>query len=290
MIKYSVIVPCFNEEKAIKIVVANLSLFLEKKMPNNYEIIVIDDGSTDKTATILKKLDIKNYNFLQNPYNKGYGSSLKLGAKYSNGEYLIFYDGDDQHTPKNLEKLLKYSKNYEMIIGSRNKYNGPLWRQPGKKIINLIANYLVNFKIADLNSGLRIVKKKYFNKFLHLYPDSFSLSTTITLAFLKQGLNVKYVPIDVKIRQGKSSVKIIDGFKAINLIFRIIMLFSPLKIFLPTSIIIFFAMLISLSVDFFIYNFNLSESTLILFINAILFFFIGLIADQLASIRREMKL
>ena len=174
-----------------------------------------------------------------------------------------------------------------MVIGSRKGYKGPAWRQPGKKIINLIANYLVQFKIPDLNSGLRLVRKKHFHSFVHLYPQGFSLSTTITLAFIKEGLSVKYIPIKINKRTGKSTVKINDGFRAINLVFRMIMIFSPLRIFFPVGLIIFILGALSLVSD--ILNNNLTDTTTLLFTTFMMVLFFGLISDQLALVIRRKR-
>jgi glycosyltransferase involved in cell wall biosynthesis len=289
-IKYSFIVPVFNEEIIIKKVIIDLSEFIQAKFIGRYEIIIVNDGSSDKTGDMLEGLNLDNIRVVGNPYNKGYGSALKLGARRAQGEYLIFYDGDGQHNPVDALNMINVKADYDMVVGSRQGYKGPAWRQPGKKILNIVANYLVNFNIPDLNSGMRLVRKEYFNKFTHLYPDGFSLTTTITLAFLKQGFSVKYVPININKRKGQSQVRISDGFTALKLILRMIMLFSPLKLFIP--VFLFFSLItaISLIIDIFIYHFNLSQATLICFIATMLFLSVGLIADQLAALRREINL
>jgi len=146
-------------------------------------------------------------------------------------------------------------------------------------------------KIPDLNCGFRIVKKEEILKFLHILPNGFSFSTTTTLAFIKEGLNVKFLPIEVKKRIGKSMVKSKDAFRMFLLILRIILLFSPLKVFLPVSISIFILGLVSLCFDFFYpyFKINISDATILFFVSSLLIFFFGLLADQLAAIRREIK-
>ena len=181
-----------------------------------------------------------------------------------------------------------------MIIGARKGYKGPFMRQPGKKLLTWTANYLVQKKIPDLNSGLRLIKKDLFSKFSHIYPNGFSLTTTITLAFFKEGLNVKYVPIKINKRKGRSHVTISDGFKTIMLIIRTIILFSPLRVFLPVSGSIFTLGLLSLSFDIFLFSKqgkpNIGDTTMLLFVFSLFFFFFGLIADQVSAIRRELKI
>ncbi len=284
--KYSIIVPVYNEAGSLRETMLNLSNFLQSQL-DNYELIAIDDGSKDDSGQILKSLELPHYSFYQHAYNKGYGAALKSGVLKAHGQFVIFYDGDGQHNPSDILKLVAESDHFDMIIGSRQGYKGPAWRQPGKKIINLIANYLVQFKIPDLNSGLRLVRKEGFNNFLHLYPNGFSLSTTITLAFIKHGYEVKYVPIEIKKRVGKSSVKISDGFQAIRLVLRMIMVFSPLRIFLPIALLFFLLGFLSLVFD--IVNNNLTDTTTLLFTTFMMVVFFGLISEQLSIVIRHKR-
>lgn len=239
-LSFSVIVPAYNEEKIIKSVVEGLKkFFLENNYPNRpYEIIVVNDGSTDKTAEIIKEIpDIK---LINHQYNKGYGAAIKNGVKNSKYDWLLFFDADGQHSTEYLPQILKeMSAATDMIIGARSgNYQGPFLRQPGKKFLTWVAEYLTEQKIPDINSGLRIIKKEYFNQFSHLLPNGFSLSTTLTMSFLNAGLNIIYVPVKVNKRTGESTVKQAKhGTETLLLIFRIIMLFNPLKIFFPISLI-----------------------------------------------------
>jgi len=286
--KFSIIMPVYNEQGTISHVLKELKNYLKENQYQS-EIIVINDGSTDQTNRILKS--IKDIKLINHPYNKGYGASIKTGAKNARYDWLLFYDSDGQHQPQYIKKLIKYISDYDMIVGARAGYQGPLSRQPGKKLLNWLANYLFQQKIPDLNSGFRLIKKDPFLKFLHILPNGFSLSTTITLAFFKEALNVKYIPIKINKRQGKSTVKIQDGFKAIMLILRTIILFSPLRIFLPVSILIFGFALLSLALDIFLFSkgLNIGDTTILLFIFSLFFFFFGLLADQISAIRREKR-
>jgi len=286
-INFSIIIPVYNEEKAVKNVLEELRVYLNEKK-YQAEIIVVNDGSTDKTKKILK--DIKDIKLINHPYNKGYGAAIKTGAKNAKYDWILCYDSDGQHQPEYIEKLIKYQPEHDMIIGARRGYQGPIMRQPGKKILRHLAQYLIQHKIPDLNSGFRLIKKSKFEKFTHLFPDGFSISTTITLAFFKQGFNVKYAPIIIKKRVGKSHVTINDGFKTIMLILRMIILFSPLRVFLPVSGLMFGLALFSLIFDIIhTYSFNIGDATILLFISSIFFFFFGLLADQISAIRREKR-
>ncbi len=286
-IKISIIIPVYNEKQIIEQTITALKQELNK-IGLEYEIIAVNDGSTDGSKEILER--IPQVKVINHPYNKGYGASLKTGARNSQCEWLLFFDGDGQHRPEYINEFIRYADQYDMIIGSRQGYKGPFWRQPGKKLIHLIANYLAGIKIPDLNCGFRLLRKDLFLKYEHLFPSGFSLSTTSTLAFLKEGLNIKYVPITIDKRIGKSTVKTSDGFKALMLIIRLIMLFSPLKIFLPiatTGFIVSLGMVIYVLMET---NFQMiSKSGGFLFVASLLILLFGLLADQVAAIRREIK-
>ncbi len=286
-IKISVIIPVYNEEQGVETSIANLKRTMEKIGPE-YEIIAVNDGSTDKSRTIIEKISgVKNIN---HPHNKGYGASLKTGTRNAKYDWLLFYDADGQHKPEYIEEFIKHTADYDIIAGARQGYQGPLIRQPGKRLLHWVANYLAETKIPDLNCGLRLVKKEYFIKHDHLFPNNFSLSTTSTLAFLREGLSMKYVPVTINKRQGKSSLKFSDGFKTLLLITRLIMLFSPLKIFLPLAAAGFTVSLTWMAYNLISSHFTLiSKSSGFLFIASLLIFLFGLLADQIAAIRRELK-
>lgn len=284
MTRFSIIIPAYNEEKAIKSTLDDLKNFLENNyQSSDYEIIVVNDGSTDKTKEILETISgIKTIN---HQYNKGYGASIKDGVKNSKHDWMLLFDADGQHNAKYIPQLIKEAGNTDMVVGKRIGYQGPSIRQPGKKILKWIAQYLTEQKIPDINSGFRIIKKEYFNQFVHLFPNGFSISTTSTMAFLNAGLNINYIPIEINKRTGKSTVKPHHAISTTLLIFRTIMLFNPLKIFFPIS---FFTGL--LTVGFLvwdIYLFDISGTTIILFITTIMVFCFGLLADQISSIRRD---
>ena len=287
-IKYSIIIPIFNEAKAIKKVIFDLSNYLKVNEINSVcEILVVNDGSTDNTYDILNNIRLDELKIFSNPYNKGYGSALKLGARNASGKYLIFYDGDGQHNSEDVKKLIKESDEYDMVIGERRGYKGPFIRQPGKRILTWIASYLVDFKIPDLNSGLRIVDKEKFYKYAHLYPNNFSLSTTITMAFLKAGYNVKYIPIKINKRIGKSTVSPRDALHVFVLITRLITLFAPMRFFLPISMLFVLITVLSIIHDMMLSN--ISDTSIIFFIATIFIFSFGVILDQTAAIRRELR-
>lgn len=286
MIKFSVIIPVYNEEEAISQVIAELKNYLQTKK-YQAEIIVIDDNSQDRTYSLLQKT--KDIKLIRHPYNKGYGASLKTGAKEAQFDWLLFCDGDSQHQPQYIENLIKNANGFDMVVGARIGYKGPLLRQPGKILLTWTANYLTQKRIPDLNSGFRLIQKEKFFKYVHLLPDGFSLSSTITVAFLKDRLNIKYIPIRIRKRQGQSNLRLFDGFNAIMTALRITLLFSPLRVFLPVCVLSFIlGMGITVINSYYLKELNVSDSAVIFFISSLLFFFFGLLADQISAIRREL--
>ncbi|MFA5029385.1 MAG: glycosyltransferase family 2 protein [Patescibacteria group bacterium] len=287
-INLSVVVPVYNESQKVQQTVE----MLKKELIGlgiEHEIIVINDGSTDDSKEVLNK--IEGIKLINHPYNKGYGAALKTGVLNSGHDWILFFDSDGQHRPEDIKNFIAHINDYELIAGDRTggKYVRPTLRKPGLWLLRVVANYLVDYKIPDLNCGLRLVKKNILKNYLHLMPNGFSMSTTSTLAFLKDKKNVKFLPIEINKREGgsKSTVKPRDGFTTLMLIFRLIMTFSPLRIFFPVSLILFIVALIFLAFD--LISINLSDSTIFLFIASILVFFFGLLADQIAAIRREIN-
>lgn len=278
--KVSVIIPAYNEEKALSSVISNL-----KNLPEDYEIIVVDDGSSDRTYEIAQSTGIK---VIKHLHNKGYGAALKTGIRNARSNIVIFFDADGQHNHKDIVRIADGIGEYDMVVGARDEesYKSYL-RLPGKKMLALVANYLAETKIPDLNSGLRAVKKNVVNKFMHILPNTFSFTTTITLALFKSGYEINYTPISTLKRVGKSSVKASDGFRMLLLILRIIMLFDPLKVFLLPSLVLIFSgtvfILYTLITEYVVW-----KSGILLIFSGVTIFFFGLLADQIANIRREL--
>jgi len=283
----SIIIPAFNESAGIVDSLKELFLYL-KNNNCDAEVIVVNDGSTDNTLEVLKPLSglVK---IVSHPYNKGYGASVMTGIAKAKHDWVLMYDADGQHEPKYIEKLLKQTEQCDLIIGSRfTGHQGPKWRQPGKKILHFVAEYLVKHEIPDINSGMRLVRRDLMMKYFHIFPQGFSLSTTSTLAFLKDGLNVCFEPIEIRPRtKGKSTLKVHDGFNTLMLIVRLVMIFSPLRVILPATLVIFLLGLASLVYDF--TQTNIGDTTVLLLVVSLILFFFGLIADQVAAIRRQIK-
>jgi len=278
----TIIIPAHNEEEGISDVITQL-----KELSGNYEILVVDDGSTDDTHKLASETGVK---VIRHPYNKGYGAALKTGILNAKTDIVLFMDADGQHQPSDIKKLIPYIGEYDMVVGARTKKSKiSLLRRPGKKILSVTANFLAGMKIPDLNSGFRALKKNVAMEFMHILPNSFSFSTTITLALVNSGYSVKYVPIEALERVGTSKIKPFrDGFRFIILIIRTVVLFNPLKVFLPVSAVLFIVGLFELIREIIVY-FDIWTMPILLILSAILIFFFGLLADQISSLRREIK-
>jgi len=280
----TIVIPAYNEAQGIKSALLTLMAGL-KEMNLNIPVFVVDDGSTDNTAA---EAAMDGVTVLRHKRNKGYGAALKTGIRAAKSEWILTYDSDGQHTPENLEVILpELTNDVDLIIGKREGYKGPWIRQPGKRLIGLVANYLTETKIPDYNSGLRAFRRSEVLKYLHLFPNGFSISTTSTVCFLKEGLNVVWIPISIKERTGKSTVRPRDAIKTFMLVLRLTMLFSPLRIFLPCAIALGIMTVTLIGYELLMFQ-NISDAGVALFTFTGILFFFGLLADQIAAVRREI--
>lgn len=273
----SIIIPAYNEEKAINDVISNL-----KSLPEDYEIIVVDDGSSDKTAEIVKQYT--HLQLIKHENNKGYGAALKTGIGHSRGDVIVITDSDGTYP---IEKIPEFARiiideKLDMVVGSRvgDHVRIPLVRKPAKWFINKLANYLTATAIPDVNSGFRIFKKATVEKFIRILPDGFSFTTTITLAMLTNGLLVKYVPINYYKRAGKSKIRPIkDTLNFIQLIIRTVMYFNPLKVFIPFSLFIVLLAFIILGGSWLFIGKAMDVTFGVLLMTAVIIMAIGMLAD-----------
>jgi glycosyltransferase involved in cell wall biosynthesis len=281
--RISVIIPAYNEETGLRLTLEKLKA---AKDLEGIEIIVVDDGSTDATQEVAKSFGIK---VARHNSNKGYGAALKTGIRKAAGDKVVMMDSDGQHDPVYLNQMIALLEDHDMVIGTRTAGSHQVrTRQAGKRVIRWVGEYLVEQKLPDYNSGFRGFDRKLIQKMLHIMPNGFSFSTTSTLAFLKEGYTIGTFPIVVEERKGRASnVKFFkDGSKTMMLILRIIMLFNPLKIFMPASIITFLA-----GVGFGVYGYavfeRFSNGAIVLTILGMFLFFIGLVADQISILNRK---
>lgn len=235
----SVIVPAYNEENGIREVMREIIDVMEGS-DHPYELIVVDDGSTDKTSLILRELEVK---VITHEVNQGYGSALKSGIRESKGKQIVILDADGSYPPKEIPSLIKESSEFDMVVGARSDLDSRIekFRRLGRWVLKKLANLLVNSRIPDLNSGMRIFRKDVAVEYFYLLPQNFSFTTTLTLAMLSDNLKVKYIPVDYQIRKGKSKIRPIrDMSNFLLLIIRTTVYFNPLKVFFPIGMILFF--------------------------------------------------
>ena len=277
----SVIIPAKNEGKSIDVLISSL-----KQLYPSYEIIVIDDGSIDDTADVAKMAGAMVYS---HPYNIGNGAAIKSGIRKASGDILVFMDADLQHNPEDIKAMLNYFPDYDMVVGARlAKDQTSLGRALGNKIYNWLASYVAKFNVQDLTSGFRAIKSDIARQFLYLLPNSYSYPTTLTLAVLRTGRALKYVPIKVKARKaGKSNIKIYkDGLRFFMIIVKICTLFSPFRIFLPVSFSIF-----CLGLFYYLYTYltwgRFTNMSALLFTTSIIIFMMGLISEQISQMKYD---
>lgn len=284
----SIVIPAFNVEGSIGGTLSDLSEWRDRA-----EIIVVDDGSTDCTGDIARQAGAR---VIRHLHNKGQGAALKTGIRAASGDIIVTMDSDGEHCAAQVTALLDAFDDNDMVVGARAKgSNAPLLRRPGKWVLAQVANYLAETDIPDLNSGMRAIRRDVALRFLHILPNRFSFSTTLTLALYKEGYNTAYVPIVTKPRVGKSTVRPLnDGFAAIMLIIRIIALFDPIRVFVPTSAALFLIGLLYwvgsavfrfvVRIDPFI---HIPTGAMMMIVSAVIVFMFGILADQVSAIRRE---
>lgn len=279
----SIIIPAKNEEEGLK----SILLKLKQAFPH-FEIIVVDDGSTDNTASIARSLGAIVYS---HPYSIGNGGAIKTGARMAKGDILFFMDADGQHQVEHIVPLLdKFKQGYDMVVGARDKSSqASILRYMGNAFYNFLASKIVGQPIADLTSGCRVVNAEKFKEFLHLLPNGFSSPTTITMAFFRSGYSVAYVPIDVKQRFGKSHLRpFTDGLRFLLIIYKMTVLYSPIKIFLPFAFLHFIAGIANYAYTYTTQG-RFTNMSAVLLSASVIIFLIGLVSEQITTLLYSEK-
>jgi len=278
----SIIIPAYNEEKAILDVIRGMD---ESLRPTNdcYEIIIVNDGSTDNTKGVLEENRL-NIKLINHERNIGYGAALKTGIRNSQHECIVITDADGTYPNVRIPDLVHTLKkgDFDMVVGERRGKNAriPLIRKPAKWFINKLANYLSATMIPDLNSGLRVMKREAVEKFMHILPGGFSFTATITLAMLTNGYSVKYIPIDYFKREGKSKIRPIqDTLNFIELIIRTVLYFNPLKIFVPLSLFLVLLAFLVLFGSWLLFGRVFDVTFGVILMTAVMVMAIGMLAD-----------
>ena len=276
----SVIVPAYNEAAAI----AGLVGALRAAAPW-HEVIVIDDGSRDGTA---QQAAAAGATVVRHPYNKGNGAAVKTGIRAATGEYILIVDGDGQHRAEDAGRLVAGLGEYDLVIGARSRATQATHaRRFGNSALNRLASYLTDREIPDLTSGFRAARRAHLREFLHLLPNGFSTPTTTTLAFIKAGYNVTFEPVEARQREGQSKIRLAhDGAKFLMIILRIVTLFSPLKVFLPISLVPL-AVGLGYAAWTIYYETHVTNTSVLLITLSVIVFLVGLVSEQISALRFE---
>lgn len=274
----SIIIPAKNEHESIGDIVASV-----RRIFADAEIVVVDDGSTDRTGQAAKQAGAR---VIRHPIPLGNGAAIKSGARVATGDTLVMMDADGQHRPEDIGRLLeKLEEGFDMAVGARNSgSHANVGRLVANGFYNRFASMISNQTIPDLTSGFRAVRADYFRRFLYLLPNGFSYPTTITMAFLRSGFPVGFVPIGVRKRKGKSHIRPIrDGIRFLAIIFKVSTLYSPLKIFLPISASFFLT-----GAGYYLYTYltigRFTNMSLLVLSASVIIFLIGLISEQITAL------
>ena len=277
----SVVIPAYEEAGAVGTVVQALGAAAAWR-----EILVIDDGSADQTASVAAAAGAR---VLRHPYNKGNGAAVKTGIRNAQGEYVLIVDADGQHTASDALRLVSFLGEYDLVVGARAGSNqqASRARHIGNNALNWVAGYLTGREIPDLTSGLRAARTSGLREFLHLLPNGFSTPTTTTLSFVKAGYSVRFEPITVGARLGMSKIKLVsDGARFLMILLKVITIFSPLRVFLPISGA-FFIFGASYAIWTTVLYHDITDSSVLLLVLAVVIFLVGLVSEQISTMRSE---
>ncbi len=273
----SVVIPAKNEAEGLRTFLPRL-----RALWPDAEVIVVDDGSTDATRAVAAAAGVI---VLSSPYSMGNGAAIKRGARAASGDTLVFMDGDGQHDPADIERLLaKLDEGYDMVVGARDPSGqANIGRSLANGLYNFIASWMTNFDVRDLTSGFRAARADAFREFLHLLPNGFSYPTTITMAFLRSAFPVAYIPIKVARRIGRSHLRPLrDGVRFLLIIFKIATLYSPLKLFAPTAFAFFLT-----GISYYGYTYattgRFTNMGTLMLMAAVFVFLTGLVAEQITA-------
>jgi glycosyltransferase involved in cell wall biosynthesis len=276
----SIVIPACDEAQAIGGVVRELSGVGAWR-----EILVSDDGSTDRTAA---EAAAAGAHVIRHPYKKGNGAAVKTGIRAAGGEYVLIIDGDGQHPPADAIRLASRLGDYDLVIGARaTETQAGIARRVGNGVLNRLASYLADRPIPDLTSGFRAARRSGLLEFIHLLPNGFSTPTTITLAFLKAGYSVAFEAIHARARAGSSKIRLSrDGLKFLLIVLRVITIYSPFKVFLPIAAASFL-MGLGYAAWTIPTQEHITPTSVLLISLGVMVFLVGLISEQISALRFE---
>ena len=281
----SVVLPACNEAPCITELIRSLDAQL-RSLGVPYEIIVVDDGSSDGTGDLAQQAGARVH---RHPVNRGYGAAVKTGVRLATNEWILLMDADGSYPAEAVPDLVSHLEVADMVVGARTKPGAkiPRFRQPMKWLLGKVANYLAGRKIPDLNSGMRLVRRDLFEDARGLLPDGFSLTTTLTLLFFSESRYVEYVPIEYHERAGSSKFRPVrDTWNLTLLLIRTVLLFNPLKIFLPLSALLLLAAALVAILSYTILERFLDTTFVVLLLSSMQFLALGFLADLINRRRR----
>lgn len=276
----TVIIPAYNEEEPIRTLLASLA----DTVPNA-EVLVVDDGSTDKTAEVAKESGAR---VVSHAYNIGNGAAVKTGLRNATRRYVVLMDADGQHRASDIMNLVRPLDTYNMVVGERPASGQAGWhRWLANSIYNGLASYVTEFDVRDLTSGFRAMRTTEARRYLEILPNTFSYPTTLTLAYLRSGLTLRYETIDIRQRVGTSKIRLWkDGTRFLLILAKITTLFAPFRVFLPVSVAFFLT-----GLSYYAYTFitahRFTNMAALLLSTSVIIFMLGLVSEQIALMRSE---
>ena len=281
----SIIIPVYNEQNGVAPVLEELLAMLESELSHiEHEVIVVDDGSSDDTASAIEPFVGDTLSLVKHPRNRGYGAAIKTGLSHARHPWFVITDADGTYPNEHIPELLEQRDSYEMIVGARTgkRSHIPLIRRPPKWVLRKLASYLSKTQIPDLNSGLRVIRTDIARGFENILPNRFSYTTTITLAMLSAGHHVKYLPINYLKREGRSKIRpIADTLNFLKLVIRTIMYFDPLRVFLPIALLFILSGAGVAVGSFLLTDKVMDVTTVLLVITGFHMLVLGMLADML---------
>ena len=276
----SIVIPAFNEAASIASVVAGFLALAPWR-----EVLVIDDGSSDETG---RQAATAGARVVRHPYNIGNGAAVKTGIRNASGTFVLIADADGQHRPSDALRLVSQLEEYDLVVGARSsRSQATTARRLGNSALNWLASYLTAQRVPDLTSGFRAARRDHLAEFLHLLPNGFSTPTTTTLAFMKAGYRVRFEPIEAEQRSGTSKIRLgADGVRFFVIVLKVITIFSPLRIFIPISAASF-ALGAAYAVWTIVTQSHVTNSSVLLILLSVVIFLVGLVSEQISSLRFE---
>lgn len=275
-----VVIPAQNEENTIREVVSNL----RRDCPAIQRVIVVDDGSTDRTASAAES---SGASVIRHLVTRGYGAAVKSGILACKEDFVLTLDGDGQHRTSDVNRIMANAGKYDLVSGHRARWlHSSFWRLPGKWLLRRISIYITKQPIPDLNCGLRLYRRETILKYLSLCSDGYSFTATSLMILMHWRHSITFVPIEIERVHERGRVTFGTGFNALMLLFRIAALLDPLRIFLPMSAVVTLCG-IAWGAPYAVAGHGVSVGALLLLLTGLLLFAVGLLSDQISQLRKE---